>query len=178
LPGRGFWPDSVSYADADLDHVRGHRQVTGAYLASLVAGRPGSSLATFDGGLGGTSVVSSGNSCPTTWQLRRTMSDDLQRPARRVRDTSRMTTYRVLLVTDLTRLDEDGLDDLLERLVEIGGVPAVPSGVLEVTGSTTAADARTAVDEVARVLDRALQAMNRPYRVVGVQAGEVGPHHA
>lgn len=51
LPGCDFWPDSVSYADADLDHVRGHRQVPDAYLASLVAGRPGSSLATFDGGL-------------------------------------------------------------------------------------------------------------------------------
>jgi uncharacterized protein len=51
LPGCEFWPDSVSYADADLDHVRGHRQVTDAYLASLAAGRRGSLLATFDGGL-------------------------------------------------------------------------------------------------------------------------------
>ena len=53
-----------------------------------------------------------------------------------------MTKYRVHLMTDLTRLDEDGLADLLERLVEVGGVPSVPFGVLEVTGSTTAGDAR------------------------------------
>lgn len=51
LPRCDFWPDSVSYADAGLDHVRGHRQVTDAYLASLAAGRPGSLLATFDEGL-------------------------------------------------------------------------------------------------------------------------------
>lgn len=30
-----FWPDSVSYVDADLGHVRGHRQVTDAYLVAL-----------------------------------------------------------------------------------------------------------------------------------------------
>jgi hypothetical protein len=87
-----------------------------------------------------------------------------------------MTKYRVHLMTDLTRLDEDGLADLLERLVEVGGVPTVPFGVLEVTGSTHAEDAREAVDEVGRVLQRALQAMNRPCHVIGVQAGEVGPH--
>jgi len=87
-----------------------------------------------------------------------------------------MTEYRVHLMTDLTRLDEDGLDDLLERLVEVGGVPTVPFGVLEITGSTEAPDARVAVDEVCDVLGRALRAMNRPHRVIGVQAGEVGPH--
>jgi uncharacterized protein len=48
LPGCEFWPDSVSYADAGLAHVRGHRQVTDAYLASLAAAAPGSSLATLD----------------------------------------------------------------------------------------------------------------------------------
>jgi toxin-antitoxin system PIN domain toxin len=46
-----FWPDSVSYADAHLDHVRGHRQVTDAYLAALVAARDGCLLATLDAGL-------------------------------------------------------------------------------------------------------------------------------
>jgi hypothetical protein len=89
-----------------------------------------------------------------------------------------MTKYRVHLMTDLTRLDEDGLADLLERLREVGGVPSVPFGVLEVTGSTEADDARAAVEEMGRVLDRALQAMNRPCRVIGLQAGEVGPHGA
>ena len=87
-----------------------------------------------------------------------------------------MTEYRVHLMTDLRSLDEDGLDDLLERLVEVRGVPAVPYGVLEITGSTDAADARAAVDEVCRVLERALRTINRPARVIGVQAGEVGPH--
>jgi hypothetical protein len=91
----------------------------------------------------------------------------------RLRD---MTKYRVHLMTDLTRLDEDGLADLLERLVEVGGVPSVPFGVLEVTGSTKADDARAAVADVGRVLEGALQAMNRPCRVIGVQAGEVGPY--
>lgn len=51
LPGCDFWPDSVSYARADLGHVRGHRQVTDAYLVSLAADHPGSRLATLDGGL-------------------------------------------------------------------------------------------------------------------------------
>lgn len=51
LPGCDFWPDSLSYADAGLDHVRGHRQVTDAYLASLAGSSPGSLLATFDEGL-------------------------------------------------------------------------------------------------------------------------------
>ena len=35
VPGCEFWPDSVSYANADLGHVRGHRQVTDAYLVAL-----------------------------------------------------------------------------------------------------------------------------------------------
>jgi hypothetical protein len=51
MPGCDFWPDSLPYADADLGHVRGHRQVTDAYLVSLAAGRPGSVLATLDEGL-------------------------------------------------------------------------------------------------------------------------------
>jgi toxin-antitoxin system PIN domain toxin len=42
-----FWPDSISYADAALEHVTGHRQVTDAYLASLAASR-GAQLATLD----------------------------------------------------------------------------------------------------------------------------------
>jgi hypothetical protein len=86
-----------------------------------------------------------------------------------------MTEYRVHVMTDLRSLDDDGLDDILERLVEIGGVPSVPYGVLEVTGSTEAPDARVAVDEVCGVLERTLRAINRPARVIGVQAGAVGP---
>jgi uncharacterized protein len=42
-----FWADSLSYARADLSHVRGHRQVTDAYLASLAAAN-GGLLATLD----------------------------------------------------------------------------------------------------------------------------------
>jgi uncharacterized protein len=48
LPGCEFWPDSLSYAASDLGHVRGHRQVTDAYLVSLAAGRPDAILATLD----------------------------------------------------------------------------------------------------------------------------------
>ena len=51
MRGCEFWPDGLSYVDADLRHVRGHRQVTDAYLVSLAAGRPGSRLATLDEGL-------------------------------------------------------------------------------------------------------------------------------
>jgi len=43
-----FWPDKLSYADADLSHVRGHRQVTDAYLAALAATHDGALLATLD----------------------------------------------------------------------------------------------------------------------------------
>lgn len=46
-----FWPDSVSYADAVLDGVRGHRQVTDAYLAALARSVDDASLATLDEGL-------------------------------------------------------------------------------------------------------------------------------
>jgi toxin-antitoxin system PIN domain toxin len=46
--GYQFWPDSLSYADANLDHVRGHRQVTDAYLASLAGSHPDARLATLD----------------------------------------------------------------------------------------------------------------------------------
>jgi toxin-antitoxin system PIN domain toxin len=42
-----FWPDAISYRDADLSHVRGHRQVTDAYLAATAAARQ-ARLATFD----------------------------------------------------------------------------------------------------------------------------------
>lgn len=51
MPGCVFWADSLSYADANLQHIRGHRQVTDAYLASLAASEPGSTLATLDEGL-------------------------------------------------------------------------------------------------------------------------------
>lgn len=43
-----FWPDAVTYADADLRQVRGHRQVTDAYLVALVASRSDARLATLD----------------------------------------------------------------------------------------------------------------------------------
>jgi toxin-antitoxin system PIN domain toxin len=43
-----FWPDAVSYADADISGVRGHRQVTDAYLVALVASRGDARLATLD----------------------------------------------------------------------------------------------------------------------------------
>ncbi len=42
-----FWPDALSYRDADLGHVQGHSQVTDAYLASLARSREGL-LATLD----------------------------------------------------------------------------------------------------------------------------------
>lgn len=51
MPQCNFWADSLSYVDVELGHVRGHRQVTDAYLVSLAAGMPGSRLATLDGGL-------------------------------------------------------------------------------------------------------------------------------
>jgi len=35
LPSCTFWADSISYADVDLGHVVGHRQVNDAYLVSL-----------------------------------------------------------------------------------------------------------------------------------------------
>ena len=45
-----FWPDSISYAETDLTSVRGHRQVTDAYLVSL-ARACGGVLVTLDSGL-------------------------------------------------------------------------------------------------------------------------------
>ncbi|MGH3551314.1 MAG: TA system VapC family ribonuclease toxin [Mycobacterium sp.] len=47
IPRCEFWADSLSCADAEFGHVRGHRQVTDAYLASL-AGSRGGLLATLD----------------------------------------------------------------------------------------------------------------------------------
>lgn len=43
-----FWPDSVTYAEAELDGVRGHRQVTDAYLVALAAAHGDARLATLD----------------------------------------------------------------------------------------------------------------------------------
>ena len=51
VPGCEFWPDELSYAAADLGHVRGHRQVTDAYLANLAGDRADAALATLDEGL-------------------------------------------------------------------------------------------------------------------------------
>lgn len=45
-----FWADSISYTEAELDHVIGHRQVTDAYLVALARSR-GAELATLDRGL-------------------------------------------------------------------------------------------------------------------------------
>jgi len=47
-PNCEFWPDSVTYAHADLSGVHGHRQVTDAYLVALVASRAEARLATLD----------------------------------------------------------------------------------------------------------------------------------
>jgi uncharacterized protein len=51
LPTCEFWPDDLSYAEAHLRHVVGHRQVTDAYLLDLARHHRGASLATFDKGL-------------------------------------------------------------------------------------------------------------------------------
>lgn len=45
-----FWPDALSYAEVSLDRVRGHRQVTDAYLVALASSRQ-ARLATLDSGL-------------------------------------------------------------------------------------------------------------------------------
>ena len=45
-----FWPDTVSFADIEVDGVVGHRQVTDAYLAQLARIHKGQ-LVTLDSGL-------------------------------------------------------------------------------------------------------------------------------
>jgi hypothetical protein len=45
-----FWPDTVSFADIEIDGVVGHRQVTDAYLAQLARIHKGQ-LVTLDSGL-------------------------------------------------------------------------------------------------------------------------------
>jgi uncharacterized protein len=50
-PRCDFWPDALSYADIDLSNVRGHRQVTDAYLVALATTHDGCQLATLDGAL-------------------------------------------------------------------------------------------------------------------------------
>jgi len=51
-PGYEFWPDSLPYCSVDLSQVIGHRQVTDAYLVSLVRDHgPDARLATLDEGL-------------------------------------------------------------------------------------------------------------------------------
>ncbi|CAN5293678.1 type II toxin-antitoxin system ribonuclease VapC29 [soil metagenome] len=49
-PDHTFWADAISFDDAMLRGVIGHRQVTDAYLAGL-ARHVGGRLATLDGGL-------------------------------------------------------------------------------------------------------------------------------
>jgi toxin-antitoxin system PIN domain toxin len=48
-PRHLFWPDDLSFADATLSGVVGHRQVTDAYLAELARAHEGK-VATFDQG--------------------------------------------------------------------------------------------------------------------------------
>jgi len=48
-PGHEFWPDALPFAQVDLGQVIGHRQVTDAYLVSLVRRHgPDARLATLD----------------------------------------------------------------------------------------------------------------------------------
>jgi predicted nucleic acid-binding protein len=47
MPTCDFWPDSISYTQVDLSLVRGHRQVTDAYLVSLARAQD-ARLATMD----------------------------------------------------------------------------------------------------------------------------------
>ena len=49
-----FWPDSVSYADTDLQQVKGHQQVTDAYLVALTRTHADAKLATMDVALAAT----------------------------------------------------------------------------------------------------------------------------
>jgi len=51
MPAYEFWPDTLSYGDADLRRVTGYKQVTDAYLANLVQTHRDSQLATLDEGL-------------------------------------------------------------------------------------------------------------------------------
>jgi uncharacterized protein len=65
LPRCEFWPDALSYGEVELGHVRGHRQITDAYLAALAGSHRDSKLATFDEALaevlpGGTFLVPRG----------------------------------------------------------------------------------------------------------------------
>ena len=46
-PSVDFWPDSISYVDVPLSRIRGHRQLTDAYLVALAASRK-AVLATLD----------------------------------------------------------------------------------------------------------------------------------
>jgi len=51
-PNHEFWPDTLSYCETALGQVIGHRQVTDAYLVSLVRHHgPDARLATLDQGL-------------------------------------------------------------------------------------------------------------------------------
>lgn len=50
VPGHEFWADSLSYGEAEMGQVRGHRQVTDAYLLSLARSHE-AVLATMDEGL-------------------------------------------------------------------------------------------------------------------------------
>ena len=47
-PGYEFWPDDLSYANAGLGDIKGHKQVTDAYLVALTRTHPGAKLATLD----------------------------------------------------------------------------------------------------------------------------------
>jgi len=47
MSGHEFWPDDLSYQAVDLELIRGHKQVTDAYLVAL-ARKNGGKLATFD----------------------------------------------------------------------------------------------------------------------------------
>ena len=78
--------------------------------------------------------------------------------------------YRVHLTTDLADLAEEELDDVLEGLAPVHASLSVPQGVLEVTGSADAPNARRAVEIVCDELDRVLTAIGREANVEGIAA--------
>ena len=51
LPGCDFWADDLSYRDVGLTELRGHRQVTDAYLVASARARSPARVATMDDGM-------------------------------------------------------------------------------------------------------------------------------
>lgn len=78
--------------------------------------------------------------------------------------------YRVEIDTDIPQPSDDELDDLVDALRPVSGVPSAPGGTLSVTLSVDARDAPAAVHAGLEALLVALRRIHRTAKTMSMSA--------